>query len=559
MSKYLPALYHTAKGPMPAVIKDIEPFLQAGTGAIPRTYQDKMRESVSVKDFGAVGDGVTDDSASIAAAIASGTNVYFPAGNYRISTSLQITKQNARLYGDGNASRIFSDTLVTPVKLVSITNLVFEDLFFETTATGASVYGVVYSDGDTLSNVTFSRCKFSAQLANTNGFKAINEGANIADRIAFVGCEFLNIGRMGIEFQNHNNLDTVYRYKRVTIDRCYFKNIGLLETHGMGVSLSGYGEQCYVTNNGFDNCWTIGIEGVGVKDSVFDGNTFSGFSTRSYQPFSFSGSRPMPGLSIRNNKVDGSNAGRWNLYNVSNCVVSGNLLRSGYFFIRDTSDALFKDNFIYQKASDPYSIYLEGVCARNRFTANYLDGSLSTVANQGTVFHNNTGLGITDTVYQDCRIIKSPYSAALTGTTVGNTRVENCDIDGVLYAHLSPVGVRKGTLQIPSVSGVSKLTIDGFTGPSWTTRIIRFTVHGIATDSTGRVAASRQIEVRGQGTNTPVVGGTATIFESGCTISYDNTSQTLVIVCTNTASADAVHRWEYEIVGAAVGEVSVST
>lgn len=40
-------------------------FLQAGTGAVSRTVQSKLRERFHVDDFGAVGDGVTDDTAAI--------------------------------------------------------------------------------------------------------------------------------------------------------------------------------------------------------------------------------------------------------------------------------------------------------------------------------------------------------------------------------------------------------------------------------------------------------------------------------------------------------------
>lgn len=65
-------------------------FLQAGANAVERTAQSKMRDTVSVKDFGAVGNGVTDDTAAIAACAAActtGKTIYFPQGTYLVSVS----------------------------------------------------------------------------------------------------------------------------------------------------------------------------------------------------------------------------------------------------------------------------------------------------------------------------------------------------------------------------------------------------------------------------------------------------------------------------------------
>ena len=76
-------------------------FRQAGTGAVARTAQDKMREWVSVKYFGAMGDGVTDDTAAIQNALNTGKAVYVPSGTYNISALIYTTANGQRVFGDG--------------------------------------------------------------------------------------------------------------------------------------------------------------------------------------------------------------------------------------------------------------------------------------------------------------------------------------------------------------------------------------------------------------------------------------------------------------------------
>lgn len=81
-------------------------FLQAGAGAVVRTAQSKMRDIVSAKDFGAVGDGVVDDTVAIQAALdyvatLNGATVYLPPGVYKTTSTLTFKSHSTRLVGNG--------------------------------------------------------------------------------------------------------------------------------------------------------------------------------------------------------------------------------------------------------------------------------------------------------------------------------------------------------------------------------------------------------------------------------------------------------------------------
>jgi hypothetical protein len=63
-------------------------WTQDGAGAVSRTVDSKLKDVVSVRDFGAVGDGVTDDTAAIQAAISTNAKcILFPPGTYKVNSN----------------------------------------------------------------------------------------------------------------------------------------------------------------------------------------------------------------------------------------------------------------------------------------------------------------------------------------------------------------------------------------------------------------------------------------------------------------------------------------
>jgi hypothetical protein len=66
-------------------------YNQGGTGAVTRTVQSRLRDYVSVKDFGAVGDGVADDTVALTNAIAAQVPLSFGDETYKITAPITQT------------------------------------------------------------------------------------------------------------------------------------------------------------------------------------------------------------------------------------------------------------------------------------------------------------------------------------------------------------------------------------------------------------------------------------------------------------------------------------
>jgi hypothetical protein len=80
-------------------------YVPPGAGATARPVRDKLADLASVKDFGAVGDGLVDDTLALQTALTSARAVFVPPGTYRIANTLTLG-YGQTLYGVGQASVI---------------------------------------------------------------------------------------------------------------------------------------------------------------------------------------------------------------------------------------------------------------------------------------------------------------------------------------------------------------------------------------------------------------------------------------------------------------------
>ena len=97
-------------------------YNQGGTGASTRTVQSRLQDYVSVKDFGAVGDNVVDDTAAIQAAAdhcnITGQSLFVPAGEYKITSTITFTQVSVECE-DASRTRFWGHGSFTAFKFIA--------------------------------------------------------------------------------------------------------------------------------------------------------------------------------------------------------------------------------------------------------------------------------------------------------------------------------------------------------------------------------------------------------------------------------------------------------
>lgn len=305
-------------------------YAPSGTGAVTTTVQTKLRETVSVKDFGAVGDGVTDDTAAIQAAVtavSSGGVVLLPAGTYLVST-INVTGKSVVLSGYG-ATLNSTGTNGGIYKTDHDNKLIVIGLSFVGAGAGikhsATPSTTVYDELDIL------ECSFNMN----SGVYGIYSSGSREPRIQ--NCFFRNTNSgNGIYFK-----DTVSPF----VSTCIFKGQGYV---GRGIYYPG-------TGNGTDaglivrDCeimgWDKGLEVVGCDWLVIEGSTID-YNNQSIKLGS------QDGANISNNYIGslGAAAALWITYdaagtapNYSEKIVVINNTFTGHYTGGNTYDCVLID------------------------------------------------------------------------------------------------------------------------------------------------------------------------------------------------------------------------
>ena len=208
--------------------------------AVGTDLYNRIHDTVSVKDYGAVGDGVTDDTAAIQAAVNTGGAVIVPVGTYKVSAKISLVS-NVQLLGAGTAA-IFLGTQASGTMFESdgATGWAIDGCHF--TGAGTSGTGTVYAVfvKNATSNIRISRCSFDTCYMAI-GVDSATLPASFAVEIS--GNKFSNIGLNGLGI---NSTGADYRIVNNLFYNC--GTVATLANIGSAMELRGV-QRSLISNN----------------------------------------------------------------------------------------------------------------------------------------------------------------------------------------------------------------------------------------------------------------------------------------------------------------------
>jgi hypothetical protein len=216
-------------------------YNQGAAGAVTQTVTARLQQSISVKDFGAVGDGahMAADTAGLQAAVAaaasSGKAVYVPAGNYLLdnSTAAAISgAQNVLIYGDGPSSSLACQTVGT------------NDCIASTGATGFGLENLsisfgpaatTRSSGYAIDIQSCTNCVLDGLTLNNGDLSGIRLASSVHTQMHNIAIS--NFFANGLFSINNQDL-------RVDGESCYNNQDACFETSWFDSQYSTYGIPC---------------------------------------------------------------------------------------------------------------------------------------------------------------------------------------------------------------------------------------------------------------------------------------------------------------------------
>jgi hypothetical protein len=266
-------------------------YTPAGTGAVVTTVQTKLREYVSVKDFGAVGDGVANDTAAIQAACSAHTHVLFPAGNYLIFTPINVNKTGFKAFGEseGNTT-ITADPSFTGAAMFNLGDGVTSRYFNEIrnlAFNGGSVVDIIGVYLNKVNNQSkIMHCSFDLFGAGTNGCAIKAENLALSNVVAFNKflANFWDIWLVGTAGNSWNIMANYFGgggrvyFQDAMTDVKYTNNVSDNGSRIFGDGASGQ-RGMHITGNRFESAFSAHIpikfeivRGCYISDNFFTGS-----------------------------------------------------------------------------------------------------------------------------------------------------------------------------------------------------------------------------------------------------------------------------------------------